>query len=210
MKAARLLLLVPLCLIACRTVAPAPQPPTYRAEALGGVRRMLVVPFVAENEFPDQAEMVTARFTQALRKGRFSVVPLHDSAVAEDLAEGVRLSGTMRADDLIRLEKDYGVDAVVLGTVTRYDPYAPQVLGLDVKVLSTRTAAVLWASSRVYDASTDRVAHDALRWYDRFVEETGAEFGPEVVLLSPRAYARYVCARMAASITSETTVADRR
>jgi hypothetical protein len=171
------------------------------------VRRVLVVPFTAENEFPDQSAMVTARFTEALRRGPFSVLPLPDATLTESLVHDVRLRGTIRAQDLVQLDRTYRVDAVVLGTVTRYDPYAPQILGLDVKILSTRTGVVLWASSRVFDASSDRVANDALSWYDRYVDETGAEFGPEVVLLSPKAWARYVCDRLARSITAETTVA---
>ena len=77
-------------------------------------------------------------------------------------------------------------------------------------ILAVVAGAVLWAATRVYDASSEHVAQAALDWYDRYVDETGAEFGPEVVLLSPKAYARFVCARMAASITSETTIAARR
>jgi hypothetical protein len=206
----RALPLLVLVLAACRTAPPGgPSVSPYRSEAMTAVRRLLVLPFTPESEFPDQAEMVTARFVQYVRCGSFTVVPLPEATFADALVEDVRLRGAIRAEDLIRLEKEYRVDAVALGTVTRYDPYAPQVLGLSVQVLSTRTGAVLWSCQKVFDASSPQVADDALRWYDRDVEETGAEFGPEVVLLSPKAFARYACARLAESLVAETKVARR-
>lgn len=204
----RALPLLVLCLAACRTTPASPQVSPYRSEAITAVRRLLVLPFTPESEFPDQADMVTARFVQYIRCGSFTVVPLPEAPFADALVEDVRLRGAIRAEDLIRLEKEYRVDAVALGAVTRYDPYAPQVLGLSVQVFSTRTGAVLWACQKVFDASSPQIAEDALRWYDRHVEETGAEFGPEVVLLSPKAFARYACARLAESLVTEIRVAQ--
>jgi hypothetical protein len=188
---------------------PAPDVRSYRSPSIGAVDRILVLPFIPENDFPDQADMLTARFIQGIRSGTFTVLPLPDASVTTSLVADVRLRGSVRAADLVKLQEDYRVDAVVIGSVTRYDPYAPQVVGLDVKLVSTRSGMILWQARKVFDATEESVHRDALAWYDRYVSETEAEFGPEVVLLSPKAFARYACSRLAESMVGETRVARR-
>jgi hypothetical protein len=209
----RLALLVLLVAVAgCETTSPPAEDPEmelYRSREASSVRRVLVLPFAPETEFPDQAPMVTARFVQALRRGTFTVLPLPDEELTAALAEDVRLRGTIRAEDLVELEREYRADAVIIGTITRFDPYAPQELGLDIKAVSTRTGAVLWSAERLFSASSHSVAEDALAWYDRYIEKTGSEFGPEVVLLSPKAFARYACSRITDPLVGERTVARR-
>ncbi len=212
MNPARVLLpfLAAFLLTGCLTTKPSStELRSYRSPSIGAVDRILILPFTPESRFPDQADMVTARFTQGIRRGAFTVLPLPDAAVATSLVDDVRIRGSVRTADLVRLQEDYRVDAVVIGAVTRYDPYAPQVLGLDVKLISTRSGMVLWQARKVFDASDAGVHSDALAWYDRYVNETDAEFGPEVVLLSPKAFARYACARLAESMMGETKVARR-
>jgi len=197
-------------LTGCATVKSKPEPVrSYRSDGLAAAQRILVLPFAPESEFPDQAEMVTARFTQAIRRGPFTILPLPDAAVTTSLVDDVRLRGSVRTADLVTLQQEYRVDAVVIGAITRYDPYAPQVLGLDVKMVSTRSGAVLWQARKVFDARTEPIQADALAWYDRIVVESGAEFGPEVVLLSPKAFARYACGRLAETMVGEVKVAAR-
>ncbi len=203
-------ILVALLLTGCtRSTPPAPEVQSYRSPTIAAVDRILVLPFTPEHDFPDQADMLTARFMQGIQGSTFTVLPLPDASVTTSIVDDVRLRGSVRSADLVKLQEHYRVDAVVIGAVTRYNPYAPQVVGLDVKLVSTRSGMVLWQARRVFDASEESVHADALAWYDRYVNETEAEFGPEVVLLSPKAFARYVCARLAESMVGETKVAAR-
>ncbi len=199
-----------LILAGCASTTPKPQPvQSYRSEGLSAAHRILVLPFAPESEFPDQADMVTARFVEAIRRGPFTILPLPDAALSTSLVEDVRLRGSVRTADLVTLQREYRVDAVVIGSITRYDPYAPQVLGLDVKMVSTRSGAILWQARKVFDATSEPIQTDALVWYDRIVIASGEEFGPEVVLLSPKAFARYACTRLAETMVTETKVAVR-
>jgi hypothetical protein len=201
------LALVTLALAACASGPPPATTPRI-SQGFWEVRRALVLPFAAENEYPDQADMVTRHFTQALRRGSFSVVPAPDSLVTEGLRQDVS-RGLLRLEDLVELETAFRVDAVVIGTVTRYAPYAPQVLGLDVKVISTRTGVVLWSSQKIFDMTSDEIVKDAVAWYERYVDEAQADYGPEVVFLSPKAFARYACHRMTDSMVDERRLASR-
>jgi hypothetical protein len=207
--ARRLALLVPIAVLFVACAAPPRSPAKPRiSQGFWEVRRVLVLPFTAENEYPGQAEMITGSFTQALRRGAFSVVPAPEALLTTTLSKDVA-RGVLRLQDLVELESAYRADAVIIGSITRYAPYAPQVLGLDVKVISTRTGVVLWSAQKVFDMTSDAIAKDAVGWYERYVDEAQADYGPEVVFLSPTAFARYACHRLTDSMIEETRLARR-
>jgi len=74
----------------------------------------------------------------------------------------------------------------------------------DLSLISTRTASTIWRVAQVFDASRDAVASDAVAWYAAEVAGADAPFGPEVVLLSPKAFAHYVCRRVAETLETPT------
>lgn len=75
---------------------------------------------------------------------------------------------------LAQIRQNLGADAVVFGTINRYDSYPHLLLGLQVKMLDLRTARIVWAIEDVWD-STDRMTQRRIRRYFETQMRTGYE-----------------------------------
>ena len=122
-----------------------------------------------------------------------------------------------------QLARALGADAIVVGTVTAYDPYPPPTLGaavqlfapdpggsvidLDPKVLTQASrdpfaaagqggpATAIAQAAGVFDASN----HQTLAWLGSYAAgrtEPDAPFGPDIYLMNMKLYTQFVCFRL--------------
>ena len=161
------------------------------------VRRVLLLPFVIEGEGDADPAVVTDIFCAELQKtGRFEVFVKPDDDSCQWCHDYPRRTGRFKVEALIELNKRYGADAVLFGTITRYRAYKPPSLGLSVKMISTHTGNSVWESEVVYDMK-DRAAVEDMNHFMASVADTEESCHDyEMTMLSPRRFAGYVCHRV--------------
>ncbi len=185
--------------------APLPPPCAFRDGSIddGLVRRILALPLADESgQGPGTLVVSDALRDEILKLGRFSVVQPNASDAMLRPAEGPQRTGRIPVRCIIELGRRYGVEAVLFGSVTLYRPYAPQALAITAQLVDVQTGKIVWSVSDFVDGS-DAQAVRSMEWYFADQAATGETvFGPEIMNTSPRWFARFAAARIAATLTA--------
>lgn len=191
---------------------PAPSPVTcYRAPGTGlaDVRRAVVLPFEREAAAAEFLGDLEATFAGELQKERrFEIVPLGDTDAG--LASAlVRREGEYEIRSLIEIARRYSADAALVGTVTQFRPYEPMALGLKVELVSAATGEVVFSAEAIFDCAEEATL-EAIREYHEARggrDERADVSGWRHYTASPRSFARFVCASVAATLPCGVEVA---
>jgi hypothetical protein len=96
--------------------------------------------------------------------------------------------GSYSAATLLELRRRFLLDAVAVGVVSTRRAVPPQRRGVQFDLISCETGATLWSSRVLLDAA-DVEMREALELWSR--DHTDTIDGAELVLLSPRRFARF-------------------
>jgi hypothetical protein len=174
----------------------------YRAEPADGhrIRRVGMLPFVDLSGHAQDAEDIESILLSAMRQRRaFDVVTLPPTALTDREEKDFYRDATVHQETLVRLHRDYNVDAVIFGTITHYKPYSPIVLGIKLDMFSAGAGDVIWEVNAHYDSRNQDVVQDVHNYHDTVLAPSGSLEDYRIILMSPRQFAAYACARIAAT-----------
>lgn len=160
------------------------------------VRRVMVMPFQLEGSADAEVEQVRDAFVAELQKlRRFEVVPLPTSAIENaTLRESLR-SGRLSTDATVRLCERYGLDGILLGTITSWRAYSPPHLAMRTQLLSVHSGAPIWAVDAMYDSGDRSTVSDLRHYMMTQKQDDGSLHGWELRLLAPQQFTQYVANR---------------
>lgn len=196
----RIALLAPLALFSC--AGPSTVPPMGSARittdfATYDIRRVGVVPFQALEGLRlgrHEVGAIETNFHSEFSSGTsFDLVPLRGADLGEVLPPDPFRHGWYAPDTVRTLRNRYRLDALLVGTITSRRIISPQVLGIQLDLVSCETGATIWSSSIVLDASKEETRDAIAIWTQN---ELGEKDGGEITLLSPRRFARFAAYQM--------------
>ena len=82
----------------------------------------------------------------------------------------------------------------MVGTITSRRVVPPQVLGVQLDLISCETGATIWSADLMLDAARTDVQEAVATWSN---DDLGREDGGAMVLLSPRRYAHFAAYQLA-------------
>lgn len=170
---------------------------TYPEDGYTAVQRVLILPFSNETPDPVSMEVVEEAFARDLAdRGCFELITLPRSEYPFLDSQELSRAGRFPLTVLIELGNLYHVDAVILGSLKIYNPYAPPAIGLKADLISVRTGAVLRTVNGLLDARDSNVHRDIVRYYEEQMSRgEDSLFEWRLVTTSPSVYARYACNR---------------
>lgn len=171
---------------------------------LAPVRRVAVLPFSSSTGVEVSTEEVGRAFREELAKlQRFEIVSI--PAGAREDREILRsiLDGRYSTDGVVALCERYRLDGLLIGTVTSYRPYKPPHLGIQASLLSVHSGGAVWATNAHYDANDLSTWQDIRHWNDNVVATGDDLHGPEMALISPKRFTRFVAHRVVATWRDE-------
>ena len=158
------------------------------------IHRVGLLPFSGEDITPERSVDLQAAFHSELSQSTPFEVVMLGGADLEALEESEPYRrGWYRPKTIIGLSKRYSLDAILFGTVTQERFYPPQILALQVDLVSAETGLVIWSAAVHIDANDPRVL-DGLQLY------YGAEEGEDawrLSLLSPERLGRFAAFQVA-------------
>jgi len=165
------------------------------------VRRVVVLQFIGES-IPDQslASLREAFLAELATAQVFEAVPLPDGAGDSRGIYEAAGKGSISSAGLVEIGKRYGADGVLLARVTSFRPWLPPVIGLNILLVSVHTGAAVWTADQTFDASREDVREDVLHYSVTKLAPDPSLHEAEMMLLSPRRFARYASARIVASL----------
>lgn len=185
----------------CQAVGPVPLMGSARVTSdfeTYAIERVGLVPFhsleglrLAAHEV---GEVETTFHAEFVAGTSYDLVPLR----REDLAEVLPIEPFRRgryAPEAIRTLRDrYRLDAILVGTITSRRVMAPQVLGMQLDLVSCETGATIWSADLLLDASREDTRAAIEHWAER---ELGNEASAELALLAPQRFAHFAAFQMA-------------
>lgn len=131
---------------------------------LSTIGRTALVELANDSAFPRISTDVTEALFQALQKKQvFGLTLIRQSDAAwRELQMDSNSAYTL--DQLSAMHKTLNCDAVLVGTVTGFEPFPHLTIGLRLKLIDLADGQLLWALEQIWDA-TDKSTEDRIRNY---------------------------------------------
>ena len=209
-----------LCLAAaaCLTGCWVPPPPDEKIGFFLGsrqdLRRTKRVVFVELTPFgtcpPQIAWDMTETLGHALqRRGLFRVdVVRRTDPMCRDLP--LDRVEAFSIEDLAQIRKALGCDAVLLGNVSRFQPYPRMQLALYLRMIDLRHGKLLWGVDHTWDSTAVGTERRIRRYFHDEVREGYDPLGWELILKSPRAFEKFVAHEAAGTLPARRRAAKAR
>lgn len=188
-------------LAGCQTMGAASVPPPRPKKAIR-YRRVAIVEFFDKSGYGGTAKLFTESLREKLaeRTASTDVVAIPRSALPS--LEDPFVGGTISVDVLVKARRDYLADALVVGSVDSHHPYCPPSAHISLKVIDTATAAVPCEVSDGWDAGRQNVRSAIDSYYRRNIGSDDCRFGPDLFLISPRYFLKFLAATVADRLVS--------
>lgn len=164
------------------------------------LRRVALLPFRSldgqgEALASHEVGALEASFHAELTGGTdYDLIPLRRHDLAAVLPPDPFRDGWYTAEAIRVLRDRFHLDGLLVGTVTSRRVVPPQVLGVQLDLISCETGATIWSADVLIDAA-QRGTREAVGVWAR--RELGAEDDGAMVLLSPRRFAHFAAFQLA-------------
>jgi hypothetical protein len=156
------------------------------------IGRVALVEMAGTSDDPQIAAAVTdALFLEIQKKQVFGVTVVHRSDPAwQELQENLDSSQALR--QLAAAREALNCNGLLVGTLTKYQPYPHMVIGLRLKLLDLTDGQLLWGLEEVWDSS-DRNIQKSIKAYLKEDRKTGdSPLREELVVVSPLSFCKFV------------------
>lgn len=159
--------------------------------------RVAMVEIDSDMSSPEIAAVLTdSLFVETQKKQVFSVMVIReDDPTWQSLP--VNVDSLQDVGQLATMRQTLGCSGLLVGTVTRYQPYPHMVIGLRLKLLDLNDGQLLWGLEQVWDSS-DRSIQKRIRAYSREERKGGQpSLQEELVVVSPLSFCKFVAYEVA-------------
>lgn len=158
------------------------------------LRRIGLVPFRGRDLANEQGlALQRALHSELSQSTPFEIVQLEGADLAELEPSDPHRRGWYKPRTIIGLAQRFHLDGILFGTVTQERFFPPQLLSLQVDLVSAETGLVIWSGKVDLDASDERVLEGLRLYYG--VEDDDEHW--RVALLSPERFARFAAFQIA-------------
>jgi hypothetical protein len=110
-------------------------------------------------------------------------------------------------EDLAAIQQQLNVDAIIFGTIKRYESFPRMMVGLNLKMIDVRQGRLIWAIEQVWDSTDKQVELRMKRFYKNELRDGYEPLNWEVLNTSPRAFNKFVAYEVAKTLPRLSTAA---
>lgn len=199
MKAAVYIVLLTIlcCLTGCTEIFVRPQTPKGHYflnphKHFSSVNRVLLIELENNSAHSEISEILTQSLANALsKKHLFTIQTIYSS---DPLWTTLNLSniGARSYQDLAYIQKTLKVDAVIFGTIKRYQSFPHLQVALNLKMLDVNQGDLVWAMEQVWDSSDKQVGLRMRKYYSQRARNGYQPLDWKILVTSPRAFNKFV------------------
>ena len=198
------LLLLPVILSGCSIQRASNQDMDYyyldTNKDLSTIGRVVIVELHNTSNYPQVETNITKLLFQALQKKQLFglTVVYQDEPAWHSLQLNLNSSYTLGQYSDIR--KTLKCDAVLLGTITEYQPYPHMIIGLRLKLIDLRDGQLLWALEQIWDSS-DKKTENRIKSYLKTQTRAGSKsLNEQLMLFSSRKFTKFLVYEVAETL----------
>ncbi len=200
-----LLLPVPLFLFGCGENYNPPASAAayyYRSpvKRLSDIGRVAIIELSNDSSYPQISTDVTKLLYQELQKKQvFGLTLVHQNDPAW---RSLQLDVTSRytPEQLLAIRSALKCDAVLIGTVTQYQPYPHIVIGLRMKLLDLNDGQLLWALEQIWDGADKATELRIKNYFKSQIFSDSAPLSEQLFTVSSIKFIKFVASEAAGTL----------
>jgi hypothetical protein len=144
-----------------------------------------------------QQEFRQAFLFEFARAAPYEVVALDPTQIAEVDPTRPHERGVYSSRTVLELARRFRLDGLIVGEVTQLEVYSPQMLAVQLEMISAETGLAIWSSSVHIDAGDVGLEPNFEHFRRQQSEEGPASADLQLTLLSPARLARFAAYEVA-------------
>jgi len=169
--------------------------PTYT------LRRVGLLPFTGAALDPRrEAEFREAFLFEFARTAPYEVVALNEAQIEEVDPTRPYERGAYSSRTVLELARRYRLDGLLVGDVTQMEVYSPQLLGVQLDLVSAETGLVIWSSSVHIDGGDASLSPNFEQFRRMQRDDSSGSADLQITLLSPSRLARFAAFEIARTL----------
>ena len=169
--------------------------PTY------SLRRVGLLPFGGDMlDGRRESEFRDAFLFEFSRHAPYEVVVLDAAKIAEVDPTRPYERGEYSSRTVLELARRFRLDGLLVGDVTQFEVYSPQLLGVQLDLVAAETGLVIWSSSVHIDAGDATLTPNFERFRSLQRDDPAGWADLQITLLSPSRLARFAAYEMALTL----------
>lgn len=169
--------------------------PTYSLQRVG------LLPMVGAGlDVRRQEEFRQAFLFEFARAAPYEVVALSEGQVAEVDPTRPYERGVYSARTVLELARRFRLDGLLVGAVTQLEMYSPQLLSVQLELVSAETGLTIWSSSVHIDGGDRALAPNFEHFRRMQADDPAGSADLQVTLLSPARLARFAAYEIARTL----------
>jgi hypothetical protein len=159
---------------------------------LSCIGRVALIELNNDTSYPQVSRDTTDALYQAIQKKQLfgiSLVRLNDPAYE---ALQLNINCSMNLEEMLVTKKTLNCDAILVGTVTQYQPYPSLIIGLRLKMIDLGDGQLDWGLEQIWDGS-DKITQEQIKSYFRSQGKSNSkQLGEKLVSVSPLEFMKFV------------------
>ena len=206
MNNAKIVLLLSLAVLSgCRNYYKAPaQTAAYYylnpTKNLTSVGRVILVELDNDSSYPQISADVTEALFQSLQKKQVFGLTIVRQQDPSWRSLQLNLDSTYTLGQLSAIRETLKCGAILVGTVTQYQPYPHTVIGLRLKLLDLTDGQLLWALEQVWDSGDKTTEYRIKQYFEHHKRSGFAPLREELVAVSSLEFVKFVTYEVAETL----------
>ena len=167
---------------------------------LASIGRVAIIELTNESSYPQISSEVTEVLFHSFQKRQLfglSIVYLNDPAWRSLQLD---VNSTYTLEQLLAIRKALKCDAVLVGTVTGYQPFPHMSIGLNLKLIDLRDGQLIWALEQVWDTADKTTEFNIKRYFEKQLRSDFAPLHERLMSLSPIEFIKFVAYEVAETL----------
>ena len=167
---------------------------------LSAIGRTTLVELANDSAFPQISADATEAFYQALQKKQlFGLTVIRQSDPAWRKLQ-LDMNSAYTLEQLSAMRKTLNCDAVLIGTVTGFEPFPHLTVGLRLKLIDLTDGQLLWALEQIWDTTDKRTEDRIKNYYSRHILPSSATLQEKLGTVSSLRFVKFVAYETAGTL----------
>ncbi|MEN6424055.1 MAG: hypothetical protein ABFE13_01735 [Phycisphaerales bacterium] len=148
---------------------------------------------------PISTEITQALYLETQKRQLFGLLVVRqDDPAWRSLQENIDSLQAMR--QLVVLKETLRSNALLLGTITQYQPYPHMVIGLRLKLLDLTDGQLIWGLEQVWDSADKTIQKRIQKYFGQQLRSGHSPLNEDLVVVSSLNFCKFVSYEVAATL----------
>jgi hypothetical protein len=168
---------------------------------LSNIGRVVIVEMDNKSAYPQISAEATEAISQALQKRQVFSLTVLQKTDPKWKSLQLDADSTYSFKQLFEIRSTLNCDAVLVGTVTGYQPYPHTSIGLRLKLIDLSDGQLIWAFEQIWDTADKNMNNRVKKYFDKHLRTDSTTLQEHyLVNISPITFIKFVAYEVAETI----------